>query len=59
MKLELSQTELKILSDMVERTFIEYGSDSVVLYNLLQKLSPVPTVPNNGAGEFPLGCQND
>lgn len=59
MQLELSQTELKILADMVERTFIEYGSDSVVLYNLLQKLSPVPTVPNNGAGESSLGCQND
>lgn len=59
MKLQLSETEVKILFNMVERTFIEYGSDSVVLYNLLQKLSPVPTVPNNGSGEFPLGCQND
>ena len=59
MQLQLSQTELKILSDMVERTFIEYGSDSVVLYNLLQKLSPVPAVPNNGAGETSCECQND
>lgn len=59
MQIELSETELKILFNMVERTFIEYGSDSVVLYNLMQKLSPVPAVPNNGAGESSLGSQND
>ena len=53
MPLELSQNEVKILRDMVERTFIEYGSDSVVLYNPLQKLSPVSNVPNTVAGETP------